>query len=166
MGRVIALVALALVVMACLPSARPSATPSATPTPVASPAGPTLTLAEAASAYSAVADPYNATLARAQEQYGTRTSLEDHRRYWALLAKADKAFIAGLKKIAFPPEVAADAAVLIKADEAFQQRAVLVSQARNLAEVISLSAVANAAAAIAAEKSAILREGLGLEPLA
>jgi hypothetical protein len=166
MRRVIALVALALVVMACLPSAGSSATPSATPTPVASPAGSTLTLAEAASAYSAVADPYNAALDRAQEQYGTRTSLEDHQRYWALLAKADKAFLAGLKRIAFPPEVAADAAVLIRADEAFQQQALIVSRARSLAEVISSSAVANAAAAVAAEKAAILREGLGLEPLA
>jgi hypothetical protein len=166
MRRVIALVALALVVMACLPSAGSSATPSATPTPVASPAGSTLTLAEAASAYSAVADPYNAALDSAQELYGTRTSLEDHQRYWALLAKADKAFLAGLKKIAFPPEVAADAAVLIRADEAFQQQALIVSRARSLAEVISSSAVANAAAAVAAEKAAILREGLGLEPLA
>jgi hypothetical protein len=166
MGRVIALVSLALLVMGCTPSARTSATPSAPATAAASPAGSTLTLAEAASVYSAVADPYNAALDRAQELYGTRTSLEDHQRYWALLAKADKMFLDGLKKIAFPPEVAAEAAVLIRADEAFQQRALIVSRARSLAEVISLSAVANAAAAVAGEKAEILRERLGLEPLA
>jgi hypothetical protein len=79
-----------------------------------------------------------------------------------LIAKADKAFIDGLKKIPFPPELADDAAVLIKADTAFQERARAVARARSLAEVISLSAAANDAADVVAAKAEDLRQGLGL----
>ena len=68
----------------------------------------------------------------------------------------------GIKKIAFPPELQADADVLIKADTAFQQRARAVARARSLAEVISLSAAANDAADVVTAKAAILRKGLDL----
>jgi hypothetical protein len=91
-----------------------------------------------------------------------RQTLEDHQRYWGLLARADKAFIDGIKKIAFPPELQADADVLIKADTAFQERARAVARARSLAEVISLSAAANDAADVVTAKAAILRKGLDL----
>lgn len=166
MGRVLALLLLVIPVLACsgLPaSASVGPSPSqADVTP--KPSGSFLTIEAARAAYAAVADPYNIAIDRAEEQYGRRTSLEDHQRYWALIAQADGQFIEGLKKIAFPPEVQADAATLIKADESFQQRALAASRARSLAEVISLSAAANDAADVVADRAGILREGLGLEP--
>ena len=121
-------------------------------------------MTEVASAYSAIAGPYNDAVDRAQERYGVRTTLEDHQRYWGLIAKADAAFIAGLKKIDFPPELQADVAVLIRAEELFHQNALATSNARSGGEVLSLSAVANAAAEAATAKAAIVREGLGLGP--
>ena len=164
MRRVLALLLLATTAVGCMPSAR-SATPSpVAATPSIAPSGSFLTMAEAGKAYFAAADPYNDAVDRAEAKYGTPSTLEQHQGYWAAIAKADKAFIAGLKKIAFPPEVQGDAAILIKAEEAFQLRAAATSRARSLPEVISLSAVANAAAEVAAAKAAILREGLGLEP--
>ena len=167
MVRILPLLILAMVVLGCMPGPR-SGVPSASPvvaSQTVTPTGSFLTIAEAGEAYFAAADPYNEAVDRTQAKYRTPTSLEDHQRYWALIAKADEAFIAGLKKIAFPPELQADAAVLIKAEEAFHQRAVVTSRARSLPEVISLSAVANAAAEVAAKKAAILREALGLEPI-
>jgi hypothetical protein len=127
-----------------------------------SPSGSFLTVERAAIAYSAVADPYNAAIDAAHAKYANRQTIEDHQRYWGLIAKADKAFIDGIRKIAFPPELRADADVLIKADTAFQQRARAVAKARSLAEVISLSAAANDAADVVTAKAAILRKGLGL----
>ena len=132
----------------------------------ATPRGSILTSDEAGAAYFAVADPYNAAIDRAEAQYGARLSLKDHQQYWALIAKADQAFIDGLKEIAFPPDIQPAATVLIKADEAFQQRAVVASKSRSIAEVISLSAVANDASEVVADKAALLRDALGLEPYA
>ena len=83
-----------------------------------------------------------------------------------MIAKADAAFIDGLKQIAFPTDLQDEASVLIKADEAFQQRARLVARSRSLAEVSSLSATANDAAAVVTDKAARLRAALGLEPYA
>jgi hypothetical protein len=135
---------------------------SASPSAAASPSGSFLSVEKAALAYSAVADPYNTAIDAAHARYATRQTLEDHQRYWGLLARADKAFIDGIKKIAFPPELQADADVLIKADTAFQERARAVARARSLAEVISLSAAANDAADVVTAKAAILRKGLDL----
>jgi hypothetical protein len=56
------------------------------------------------------------------------------------------------------------ATTLIKADTAFQGRALAASRAGSPAEAISLSASANDAADAAADKADILREALGLEP--
>lgn len=166
MGGVLALLFIAMLVLACGASPAPA---SVVPSPsqadaTPKPSGSFLTIEEARAAYSAVAEPYNTAIDHAEELYGRRTSLEDHRRYWALIAQADDQFIEGLKKIAFPPEVEADAATLIKADESFQQRALAASRARSLAEVISLSAAANDAADVVTDKAAILRDGLGLQP--
>ena len=111
-----------------------------------------------------MAGPYNDAVDAAQERYAVRTTLEDHQRYWGRIAKADAAFIAGLKKIAFPPELQADVAVLIKAEELFHQHALATSHSRNAGEVLSLSAVANAAAEAATAKAAKVREALGLGP--
>jgi hypothetical protein len=163
MGRLLTPLLLAILVLACGGTSAPSASPSASAAVAsASPSGSFLTTAEAATAYSAVADPYNTAIDRAQAKFGARTTLEEHQGYWAAIAKADKAFIDGLKKIAFPPEMQSDADVLIKADTAFQQRALAVSRARSAAEVISLGAAANDAADVVAAKAAILRERLDL----
>jgi hypothetical protein len=165
MRRVLASLLLPLLVLGCAggsqtPTAAPSVSASASL--AASPSGSFLTVERAALAYSAVADPFNAAIDAAHARYATRHTLEDHQRYWGLLAKADKSFIDGIKKIAFPPELQADADVLIKADNAFQERARAVARARSLAEVISLSAAANDAADVVTAKAAILRKGLGL----
>ena len=165
MRRYLASLLLCLLVLGCAAGTRaPSAAPSVStpPSSAVPPSGSFLTVERAAIAYSAVADPYNAAIDAAHAKYATRQTLEDHQRYWGLLAKADKAFIDGIKKIPFPPELQADADVLIKADTAFQQRARAVVQARSLAEVISLSAAANDAADVVTAKAAILRKGLGL----
>ena len=121
-------------------------------------------MAQAAAAYSKVAGPYNDAIDAAQERYAVRTTLEEHQRYWARIAKADAAFIAGLKRIAFPPEVQADVALLIKAEELFHQHALATSHSRNAGEILSSSAVANAAAEAATAKAAKVREALGLGP--
>lgn len=165
MRRVLALLFVAAIVVACgrAPGgAIASPTPAATPTPA--PSGSFLTLAQAAAAYSKVAGPYNDAVDAAQKRYGVRTTLEDHQAYWARIAKADAAFIAGLKKIAFPPELQRDVDILIRAEEAFHQNALATSHARSAGEVLSLSAVANAAAEAATKKAAIVREALGLGP--
>lgn len=165
MRRVLPLLIVAAIVVACgrAPGgAIPSPSPTATPT--AAPSGSFLTLAQAAAAYSKVAGPYNDAVDVAQERYGVRTTLADHQRYWGLIAKADAAFIAGLKKIAFPPEVQPDVDILIRAEEAFHQNALATSHSRNAGEILSLSAVANAAAEAATKKAAIVREALGLGP--
>jgi hypothetical protein len=165
MRGVLTLILLAALVGGCgrapgVSGASAPSPPSASPTVV--PSGSFLTVAQAAAAYSAVATPYNDAIDRAHELYGIRTTLKDHQRYWGLIAKADAAFIAGLKKIAFPPELQADVAVLIRAEEAFHRHALATSKSRSAAEVLSLSAVANAAADAANAKAAIVREGLGL----
>ena len=153
-----------MLVLACAGRAVPSAVPSAPPTdaPSTSPSGSFLTREDAAAAYSAVADPYNSAIDHAEDLYHSRQSVKEHQQYWGLIAKADKAFIDGLKQIAFPPELQEDAEVLIRADAAFQERARAVARARSLAEVISLSAAANDAADVVAAKAEILRDGLGL----
>ena len=163
MRRALALLLPAMLALGCSSGAAPSAAP-ATPTdaPSTLPSGSFLTVQAAAAAYSAVADPYNAAIDHAEDLYHARRSLKEHQQYWSLVAKADKAFIDGLKKIAFPPELADDAEVLIKADSAFQERARAVARARGLAEVISLSAAANDAADVVAEKAEDLRQGLRL----
>ena len=170
-SRLSALPFLAVLVLACgrVPGAPPPASvvPSASQASAASPGTQSssfLTIEQAASAYEAVAEAYNTAIDRAHELYGSRQSLKDHQRYWGLIAQADDEYIDGLRKIAFPPELQVDATVLIKADVAFQQRALAASRARSLAEVISLSAAANDASDAAADKAAILREGLGLTP--
>lgn len=162
------MVVLSLLVLGCLNGARTPVTPSETAPASASPSGSqgvSLTLEEAAAAYSAIAEPYNAAISRADELYDPRASLKAHQRYWALIAKADATYLEGVKKIAFPPEVQAAATTLIKADTAFQQRAVAASRAGSVAEAISLSAAANDGAVAAAEKAEILRKALGLEPI-
>jgi hypothetical protein len=166
MGRLAALLLLTLVIAGCRGAATPTVAPSPSTAATASPSGSFLTVGEAAAAYLAVADPYNTAVDAAQRQYGTRQTLEDHQRYWGLIAKADAAFIDGLKGIAFPPDVLQEASVLIKADEAFQQRARLVARSRSLAEVSSTSATANDAAAVVADKAARLRAALGIDPYA
>jgi hypothetical protein len=163
MRRVLALLLSPTLILGC--AGAPAATApsvSASASALASPSGSFLTREAAAKAYSAVADPYNTAIDAAHAKYPTRQTLEDHQRYWGLLARADKAFIDGLKKIAFPPELQGDAEVLIKADTSFQERARAVARARSVAEVISLSAAANDAADVVAAKAAILRKGLGL----
>jgi hypothetical protein len=167
MRRILGLLVIGMSVVGCAASAPGggvAAPSSAGATAETTPSGSQPTLDAAASAYSAVAGPYNDAIDRAEESYGTRSALEDHQRYWALIAQADQAFLEGLRKIAFPPEIRDAAAVLIRADEAFQERAVLASRARNLAEVRSLSAVANEAADVVAQKAAIVRAALGLGP--
>ena len=166
MGRVVTLLVCTLLLAACRGGAAQTVAPSPSKAATAVPAGSFLTAEEATGAYLAVADPYNAAVDQAQEQYGTRVTLEDHQKYWGLIAKADAAFIDGLKQIAFPTDLQDEASVLIKADEAFQQRARLVARSRSLAEVSSLSATANDAAAIVTDKAARLRAALGLEPYA
>ena len=166
MARLLAVAFLSLVMLGCL-SPRAPVTPSETAPASASPSGSqgiSLTLEEAAAAYSAVAAPYNAAIGRADELYDPRASLKAHQRYWALIAKADATYLEDLKKIAFPPEVQTAATTLIKADTAFQQRAVAASRAGSPAEAISLSAAAYDGADAAAEKAEILRKALGLEP--
>lgn len=168
MARLSALVFLSLLVLGCSPADAP-VTPSVTSAPASAASsasqGVALTLEEAAAAYSAIADPYNAAIDRADVLYDPRASLKAHQRYWALIAKADAVFLEGVKKIAFPPEVQAAATTLIKADTAFQQRARAASRAGSVAEAISLSAAANDAADAAADKAEILRKALGLEPI-
>jgi hypothetical protein len=164
MRRILGLLVLTLLAAGCalpppvttVPSTSPSASASAEPS------GSFLTVAKAALAYSAVADPFNAAIDAAHAKYVKRQTLEDHQRYWGLIAKADKAFIDGIRKIAFPPALQAKADVLIKADTAFQERARAVAHARSLAEVISLSAAANDAADVVTAKAALLRKDLDL----
>ncbi len=165
MARLRAVVFLALLVLGCVPAPRAQVTPSVTASVVPSGSqGVSLTLEQAAAAYSAIAEPYNAAIDRADELYDPRASLKDHQRYWALIAEADATFLEGVKEIAFPPEVQTAATTLIKADTAFQQRARAASRASSVAESISLSAAANDAADAAADKAEILRKALGLEP--
>ena len=165
MGRVVTLLVCTLLLAACRGGAAQTVAPSPSKAVTAVPAGSFLTAEEATSAYLAVADPYNAAVDQAQKRYGTRVTLEDHQKYWGLIAKADAAFIDGLKQIAFPTDLQDEASVL-KADEAFQRRARLVARSRSLAEVSSLSATANDAAAVVTDKAARLRAALGLEPYA
>lgn len=165
MGRYAGLLLLTLVLTAC-GGAAATVPPTPSKTATATPSGSFLTVEQAAAAYLAVADPYNSAVDQAQKEYGSRQTLEDHQQYWGLIAKADAAFIEGLKGIAFPPDVQDEATVLIKADEAFQQRARLVARSRSLAEVSSLSATANDAAAVVTDKAAKLRAALGVEPYA
>ena len=168
MARLLAVVLLALLVLGCLPTPRAPVTPSVSSAPASAvPSGSqgvSLTLEQAAAAYSAIAEPYNAAIERADELYDPRASLKDHQRYWALIAEADATFLEGVKQIAFPPEVQAAATTLIKADTAFQQRARAAARADSPAEAISLSAAANDAADAAADKAEVLRKALGLEP--
>ena len=165
MGRYAGLLLLTLVLTGC-GGAAATVPPTPSKTATATPSGSFLTVEQAAAAYLAVADPYNTAVDQAQKEYGSRQTLEDHQQYWGLIAKADAAFIEGLKGIAFPPDVQDEATVLIKADEAFQQRARLVARSRSLAEVSSLSATANDAAAVVTDKAAKLRAALGVEPYA
>jgi hypothetical protein len=167
MARVLSVLLVPLLVLACLPTPSP-ATPSVTSAPATSgpsaSQGVSLSIEQAAAAYSAIAEPYNDAIAHADVLYDPRASLKDHQRYWALIAEADATFLDGLKDIAFPREVQAAATTLVKADQAFQQRALAASRAKSPAEAISLSAAANDAADAAADKAAILRDALGLEP--
>ena len=145
MGRAFAVSVLSLLVLGCLPASRAPVTPSASAPASAAPSGSggvSLTLEEAAAAYSAIAEPYNAAIDRADELYDPRASLKAHQRYWTLIATADATYLEGVKAIAFPPEVQAAAATLIKADTAFQQRARAAARAGSVAESISLSAAA------------------------
>ena len=166
MARLLAMVVVSLLVLGCSPAGAPVTT-SVTSAPASAPSasqGGSLTLEQAAAAYTAIADPYNDAIDRADELYDPRASLKAHQRYWALIAKADETFLEGVKQIAFPPEVQAAAATLIKADTAFQRRAVAASRAGSVAEAISLSAAANDAADAAADKAELLRKALGLDP--
>jgi hypothetical protein len=168
MVRLLAVVVFSLLVLGCLPPPAAPATPSMTSAPAsAEPSasqGASLALEQAAAAYSAIAERYNVEIDRADELYDPRASLKDHQRYWALIAKADATYLEGVKEIAFPPGVQVAATTLIKADTAFQRRALAASRAGSPAEAISLSAAANDAADAAADKADILREALGLEP--
>ena len=164
MRRVLVLLLSPTLILGCAgaPVATTAPSVSASPSALASPSGSFLTWKPRPQPIRPSPTRTTRAIDAAHAKYPTRQTLEDHQRYWGLLARADKAFIDGLKKIAFPPELQADAAVLIKADTSFQERARAVARARSVAEVISLSAAANDAADVVATKAAILRKGLGL----
>ena len=144
------------------PTVMPS---SSTPAPTVMPSStPTaLTVAEAANAYAALFKTYSAAYNTAYNKYGKTVTLTSQKKYWAAVAANQGTFIAGLKKIAFPPEVAADATAFVKALVVAQRYAITASKSTSKwigvdGDAAYLKAVA------AADKNAILRDDLGLPP--
>ena len=89
---------------AVVPSAAagsPTSQPSIVVTPELTPA--TLTVEQAAASYKAIAKTYNKQLKRLQKKYANATSLAANRKFYAKLAEYEKAFLKGLKAIAFRP---------------------------------------------------------------
>ena len=142
------------------PTASPS--PTATPSPTPSPTPATLTIAQAATAFLAIATPYNKAITAAYNKYGKTLTLKSQKAYLAAVATAEAAFIAGFKKIAFPPEVTGKAAALLDARVVSQERILGASKSTTWASFDANASGAHQADGIAADKAAILRDALGL----
>lgn len=145
-----------------LPTPTPAPTASPSPTATPSPTPATLTIAQAAKAYLAIAKAYNKAAAAADKKYGSTLTLKSQKALWAALAKADAAFIAGFKKIAFPPEVASKATAVLNAMVVLQRRDLLASRSTSIVALNANAASANRAGETSADKAAILRDALGL----
>ena len=144
------------------PTPTPTAIPTATPIPSPSPTPATLTIAQAATAFLAIATPYNKAITAAYNKYGKTLTLKSQKAYLAAVATAEAAFIAGFKKIAFPPEVTGKAAAFLDAHVVSQERTLTASKSTTWAFFDANAPGAYQADAIAADKAAILRDALGL----
>ena len=100
----------------------------------------------------------------AHAKYPNPETLEDHQRYWGLLARGGQGLHRRTKNIVFPAELQATHRLLIKADTSFQERARAGSAVqRSVAGGLSpLSAAANDAADVVAGRGGSFGKGLGL----
>jgi hypothetical protein len=144
------------------PASTPAPTASPSPTATPSPAPSTPTIAQAATAFLAIATPYNKAIIAAYNKYGKTLTLKSQKAYLAAVATAEAAFIAGFKKIAFPPEVTGKAAALLDADVVKQRWTLAASKSTTWASFDANASGAHQADTIAADKAAILRDALGL----
>ena len=142
------------------PTPAPTASPSPTATP--SPAPSTPTIAQAARGYLALATTHKKAVEAAYRKYGRTSTLKAQKAYWGALATAEAVFIADLKKIPFPPEVAGKVAALLDAVVVEQRRELAAAKSTSIAALNANAASAEAASTVAADKAAILRDALGL----
>ena len=142
------------------PTPAPTASPSPTATP--SPAPSTPTIAQAARGYLALATTHKKAVEAAYRKYGRTSTLKAQKAYWGVLATAEAVFIADLKKIPFPPEVAGKVAALLDAVVVEQRRELAAAKSTSIAALNANAASAEAASTVAADKAAILRDALGL----
>jgi hypothetical protein len=144
------------------PAPTPAPTASPSPTAISSPPPAPPTIAQAATAFLAIATPYNKAIIAAYNKYGKTLTLKSQKAYLAAVATAEAAFIAGFKKIAFPPEVTGKAAALLDADVVKQRWTLAASKSTTWASFDANASGAHQADGIAADKAAILRDALGL----
>ena len=142
------------------PTPAPTASPSPTATP--SPAPSTPTIAQAARGYLALATTHKKAVEAAYRKYGRTSTLKAQKACWGALATAEAVFIADLKKIPFPPEVAGKVAALLDAVVVEQRRELAAAKSTSIAALNANAASAEAASTVAADKAAILRDALGL----
>jgi hypothetical protein len=144
------------------PTPTPASTASPSPTATPSPAPSTPTIAQAARGYLALATTYKKAVEAAYRKYGRTSTLKAQKAYWGALATAEAVFIADLKKIPFPPEVAGKVAALLDAVVVEQRRELAAAKSTSIAALNANAASAEAASTVAADKAAILRDALGL----
>lgn len=143
-------------------SSAPVSSPAEVASPTVEPTLAVLTLKQAGSAYAAVAKVYNQAENRAFNRYGKKNSLSAQRKYWAAVAKAEGAFIEGIKAIAFPAEVQPDVDALIKACVVARRRELTAAKQTTIAGLISAARKADTAAEKSSDMAALVRDALGL----
>ena len=148
---------------AVVPSAAagsPTSQPSIVVTPELTPA--TLTVEQAAASYKAIAKTYNKQLKRLQKKYANATSLAANRKFYAKLAEYEKAFLKGLKAIAFSADIQPDADRLIEAIVVYRRAQLSAAKATTSFEMSTATKAVTTRGLKAADLAAILRDDLGL----
>jgi hypothetical protein len=138
-------------------SAAPSATTQAVATtPVA------LTMAQAKDAYRTAARKGNAVLRITNGKFKTAKTLAQLRRIYAQVAASEATFIADLKAVIWPAQVAADIRALVRAEVVLHRTEVEASKARSWTAMDEAAATIRGQDQHASDLAAIVRDDLGL----
>jgi hypothetical protein len=166
-----------MVFVGCSPTASPvassavpsqfvsiSSAPPAAPTPMPTPNPEALRVA-AAAAYKTAAATVNAGFKALHNKYPKFTSLTVARAYWKGAVKLEGAFIAAVKKIAWPPDTAGDAHTLLVRETSTQEIEIEGTVVKSWAQQTNVQSAWNKATRLASAAANQVRSDLGLPPV-
>jgi hypothetical protein len=135
-------------------------TPAPTPSP--SPSPTPVDRAAAAQAYLAAAGSYNKANDALAKKYPTFKTVAQGRAFFAARAKLGRIFADAVRRIVFPPDMAADVRSLLAKDAALEAAEIEASSARTGSELLSAAKAVQSTGRAAAAAANLVRQDLGL----